>query len=644
MTSQKLFQNIEKIENICINRFNSKYQSTNVRIDFYYKVDDESDPKFISKEEIIEDRNDMLDCLCDFYDENIDNQDDFVTIFGVYCNYYIRFNLHQVLTEKDFGLSRLFDKIDDVDLKDYLDLIHKGIYKQDIYYFIKAIEIKETFSLPYLYLFIDSIKRYCSTKYNEQDLEREKEEISLLSQYIKNNIEDISVDSNIDNYFKNKIENQNPDSLDSSNSLEDDSMKIIEYYEKLNDDLKDYVLGKSSFFRDSKNIDIDKHPLPYLKILKDEGELQDSLIKSLCHNFKNYIDENNYGSLKSSVEKIFMKVRNIDFEDFNRKQVLLNSDFIEERMLYIGIPSIVFQFNFFELLLKQSKLYKEKKEIQDSKENIVNEFTHKYKNMKATTLSDVAQILLKKESEELRSLGNQILLEFVNKQSLTRDVYMMQIEYQNNSEKLRDIIKNSLLHFQDESKIGIEYVIDKALIFCFINIFYNHNFSSLARKNLKRVWKNFDDFGESFKNNVMLKNENCITWLSKNDILCDLTISDNWNFVSLESENYAFIYLKDIFQELFLNFIRHGNLEKPIKFDLYSENDRLIIHMENHFKLEKAKSVTTKLGLKSLGSTLPMLYEYDIPVEDCIITQKEDDKFILDIKMPKNIFILEKED
>ena len=648
MDSQNLFEYIEKIENVCKDRFNEKYQETNgtVRIDYYHKLDDELDPKFISNEEILKDRSRMLDILQNFYVNNIDDLEDFVTLFAVYCNNYIRYNLHQVLPEKDFGLSELFEliKSKDSNMKDYLDLIKNGIYKQNISSFLKAKDIKTDYSLPYLYLFIDSIKRYCSSKKNEKDIEKEKKEVEFLNRYLE--AVDIETTSNIKTYYKNKTERYNLDSLELSDYSSDASIDMLTYYEKLNDDLKDYVLGKSKFLKNSKNMAKDENPLPYLMILNDESEFQDSFIKSFAQNYKVSFEnsddkEANYNSLKSSITKVLKEINNIDFKDSEVKQELLKSDLIEERLLYIGIPSVVFQFNFFSLLLKQSKLYNVNKEIQASKDKIVKEFSHKYKNMKATTLSEVAQILLENESEEYRYLGNQILLECVNKQSLTRDVYIMKMEYENDHQGLRDTLKSSLVDFQDESKIGIKYVIDKALIFCFINIFYDEDYDRVARKNLRTVWKKFAKYSDDFKDNVISKGGDCVNWLSSNGISCELNISGDWNLVSLKRENYAFIYLKDIFQELFLNYFRHGNLEKQIRFDLHSENNRLIIYMENYFKSEQTKEKTTKLGLKSLASTLPMLYEDKISIDECIRTKLQDDMFILEIEMPRNIFILE---
>ena len=649
MDSQKLFEYIEKIENVCKDRFNEKYQETNgnVRIDYYHKLDDELDPKFISNEEILKDRNKMLEILQNFYVNNIDDLDDFVTLFAVYCNDYIRYNLHQVLPEKDFGLSELFEliKSKDSNMKDYLDLIKNGIYKQNISSFLKAKDIKTDYSLPYLYLFIDSIKRYCSSKKNEKDIEKEKKEVEFLNRYLE--AVDIETTSNIKTYYKNKTERYNLDSLELSDYSSDASIDMLTYYEKLNDDLKDYVLGKSKFLKNSKNMAKDENPLPYLMILNDESEFQDSFIKSFAQNYKVSFEnsddkEANYNSLKSSITKVLKEINNIDFKDSEVKQELLKSDLIEERLLYIGIPSVVFQFNFFSLLLKQSKLYKENKEIQDSKDKIVKEFSHKYKNMKATTLDSIAQILL--ESEDYRYLGNQILLEFVNKQSLIRDVYIMKMEYENDHEGLRDILKNSLVDPQDESKIGIKYVIDKALVFCLINIFYDEDYDRVARKNLRTVWKKFDKYGEDFRDSVVSNGgDSVVNWLCSSGISCEVNISGDWNLVSLKRENYAFIYLKDIFQELFLNYFRHGNLQNQIRFNLYSENDRLIIYMENYLKSEQTKEKTTKLGLKSLASTLPMLYEYKINSDDCIkkLKPQQDDMFILKIEMPRNVFILD---
>ena len=120
------------------------------------------------KERAISDRAKMLDVLRRFYYAHAfthDGIDDFVTLFGVYCNYYIRFNLHRALPgEDDFGICALWDTVTEVKMQEYLGLLQQGIFKgllegfheilnKRTNNFLKATMVY-SYSLPYFYLFL----------------------------------------------------------------------------------------------------------------------------------------------------------------------------------------------------------------------------------------------------------------------------------------------------------------------------------------------------------------------------------------------------------------------------------------------------------------------------------------------------------
>lgn len=127
-------------------------------------------------------REKMIEILNQFYKENYQSSkgiDDFVTLFGVYCNYYILYGLHIILKEDeyDFGTSKIFENISNNSLKEYLSLIRSAICTQDTALFEKAVEKNKNYSLAHFYLFLNSLRKYWSQS------DYAKQEKKLLEHY-----------------------------------------------------------------------------------------------------------------------------------------------------------------------------------------------------------------------------------------------------------------------------------------------------------------------------------------------------------------------------------------------------------------------------------------------------------------------------
>lgn len=634
--NNKLCEAVDDIECIIINTFNEyNLNNENFSIDSYYKENDRLNRPAVSKERCLEDRKGMIDVLARYYNEWKNEKDNFVTLFAIYCNIYIRYNLHQVLPEKDFGLSVFFEEIDDYKIREYLDLIQNGIYNQDIFYFKKAHEKNDKYSVANIYLFEYYLRDYSVSEYQKESDSKKQREIKDFFSPLFGDVKKCSI-------------------LDDN---EDIIYKILEYFDNISDDLQSYILGNDNIFKSC--FCFDKEPLPYLKVFNNEIEFQDFILKNSVKYFDKfkYLSEQEsfesknkkYEDINSYISEVVKKIEEFDYNDENLKEKYLNSDILEDRLLYLGIPCIIFKSKYYvSLLLKQSKLYKKISDTEKEKNSIIKDFSHKYKNMKATTLHDIGNTLLKSEDKYYREYGQKVLVEYVLKESLTKDVYMMQLMFEQDKVKLYEKLKDSLLSYTDSSKKNIRDVINTALVFCFINVFYNNDSKfKYMRENVELLKDNIDDVIKDFQENVIFKGKDCINWLLDNGISCNLILSesDDWNRISLKSEDYAFIYLKDIFQELFLNFLNYGNLEKPMILKLYSKEEQFVIYTENYL-FDEDENIqiglrSSSTGLKSFANILPMLYEEDIPIEKYFRSSKRQDIFSLEIEMPIKRFILD---
>ena len=130
-------------------------------------------------------RDKMIEILNQFYkDHNHSSEgvDDFVTLFGVYCNYYFLYGLHLILKEDDFGTTKIFENISDSSLKTYLSLIRSAIHSQEIVLFEEAVETNKNYSLAHFYLFLHCLCEYHSQRVYDPDQEKTLQD-ALLNHY-----------------------------------------------------------------------------------------------------------------------------------------------------------------------------------------------------------------------------------------------------------------------------------------------------------------------------------------------------------------------------------------------------------------------------------------------------------------------------
>ena len=136
------------------------------------------------------DRDKMIEVLNKFYKEHCqkaEGVDDFVTLFGVCCNYYILYGLHLILKEDDFSTNKIFENIGNASLKEYLSLIREGIRTQEPVHFEEAVKKNKDYSLAHFYLFLRCLRKYWSrSDYAEHEEELLKHYKAIRNDELKN--------------------------------------------------------------------------------------------------------------------------------------------------------------------------------------------------------------------------------------------------------------------------------------------------------------------------------------------------------------------------------------------------------------------------------------------------------------------------
>lgn len=689
-------------------------------------------------------RDKMIEILNQFYNEHYQTRegvDDFITLFGVYCNYYILYGLHLILKEDDFGTSKIFENISDDSLKKYLSLIRSGICAQDAAQFEDATKINTNYSLAHFYLFLICLRQYWSSSY---DVDKEKE---LLAHYkaIKNEeLRKYAVGRSefiprIDNYvirlvllfiLRQELDTKSLDDFFSPSSYEDQMLRnfivkfLNETQEKspnlfaidvpslpcpylLTNTMKQYwgyfgmafgaYFGILLITKCSKNIfekDFVKELEEVISFIKDEkifllqpDEARSKLLKlfserkfkpevkqfidciaywlhaclsDIIENFCNFIKENPSLStakhMETEVKQTNLEMAEIylgeqssvlelygDMEeiiDSFKKTPNINSKLMVNRSRFLGIPYEI------EWKSQELNILMERISVQSEKDTMVRDFMHTCSNMKADSLYDIAQLLLKRENPEDQKNGRNLLLEYAMKEELSNSVYMMQLMYKNNVDDLKNIIKKDLVGEEDDHENIID-ILNKSLLQCLINIFYGNPTEKTGKitkmhENLGSIWgETFfeSELRDKFEQQFMEKDFNCLDWLSQEGINFVCKQEPVWEKIFMAKEGHCSTFFKIIFDELCVNVFKYGDLTKKICLYLSEdENKDLVISFENYFTFLRLPS-GTQIGLNLLRRRIQILHE-DTKI-NCVELVDDEDKEIFRIKLilPAALFL-----
>lgn len=606
----------------------------------FEKIADFDNDKIKEKNYVSNVRKQMLEILKKFFVE--ENRDDFVTLFGIYCNHYIRCYLHKTLPEKDFGISELLGVVTNKDFQKYLSLIQHGIFEQENQDFIDALEIFEEYSLPHLYLFVFSAE---------------------------------SFDSENDSNKKEFLE------------------FMQEHYNKMNAGLREYVLGTGKFIRESHNPALDENPLPYVKAVDKRQDHVFNISKAMMSWYPiwNQLHDEFYFYITSQYFKeTFEKVFNIKLPKekeslspeqqqsfkmahavIKEKLEALNTIFnldtnysiddddkgkltrpsrrwrdvdgVVYRVAYLAIPVKISNTGSFLLdQMEKLKLQNEKLKLQDKQQKLVAGFTHRYKNLRATQLGNIAQSLLQMENEQEKNWGRALLLEQARKETMNKEVTMLTLHYEGNAVKLADTLIDSLADTGEG--VDISAVLQTTALNCFVEFFYaKKGDAPRMRARVQDLWSDLDAKKISFEREVIFDKKFCIDWLKENGFQLQIEIDKRWQKISMQEEDYAEVFLRDIFLEMLKNFLKYGRVTEPVNLKLYSDANTLKISMKNLIALKFADDLkdSTNKGLITMDDTLKSLYEgklLRIP-EHCVNFLQSDETFFIELQMPAEIFL-----
>lgn len=312
-----------------------------------------------------------------------------------------------------------------------------------------------------------------------------------------------------------------------------------------------------------------------------------------------------------------------------------NMDIVKYNNL-LHIPVFVYRVNETNKLLDYNiKLRK----AQEEKSALVNDFSHRYKNMQTNLLFDVANKLIN-ESEtisplDIRNNGITVLFESEIKQRLTFEANMLNLRFKKHMGMLQAEIQKSVKNSAEKS-YSISDIINNAIKRCMITLI--HDISDDAADAIIDTYfsdYDFDSLEKSFDSDVLFKKDcDAVKWLNNNNIIrLNVTISDGWKKVFFAKYQYADNIITDLLVDLIMNALKYADKNQPVFINLTEKDKFMIIKSQNSI-FNTSNMPGSHQGLKNQN----LLFNSINNSTDSITYQRDNDKFTIEIKINKQLF------
>ncbi len=379
---------------------------------------------------------------------------------------------------------------------------------------------------------------------------------------------------------------------------------IKTYIKHLSDYMCEIALGKSLW--DCKNV-IDKGAikmhrkvsfvkfLPYLREVEFNEESRRNVIEGVYLNTA-------LGRKIGVIKKEILKSIPLLPMEINKKQITINEfrfmlDVLREENKTDRLNK--------KLLDKNNELEKANEKIK----SIIRSFAHRAEHVEADNIFSVATTLQKNNGnpEDIKKL----LLCYEENLDLKRNINILKLEASNDYASFKSSVEDSIAFENNGSVLNIFDIINASLKRIFSKILYTDSERTFhIRKSMEQSGIEMDKLVEKYRENILIKDGNCLELLCDNfDFLVD-GMSEKWNEVRLFKDSDGTTILVSLFMELFLNMFTYADFSKKIR--LFLSNDKLdrypylSIELLNSINDEK-KVFSTQAGIISTNETLKLL-------------------------------------
>lgn len=557
------------------------------------KIDGEDDPSWELKPEYKEEMQKELEkTVCSF----ADNSDDFAAAFAAFITCVIRYNLCDDTELYADILSEAADRLlpsgieDSEKLKQFLKDFSRKVCEND-YDTITDLCNEYDYSIVLLYAFC----RYVFL-------------------YSFKNGEDPEYDEKI-----HKI--------------------LTKLYDNMPDDMREYVLHKKIYAGTLFNPAASDYLLPFIyRSSKDELDMRkisiwwniiadnpDDIMSQVYQVYRQCIEETLNERLNEASED------NEDNDDWNSDTPKITNSIADKNEM-LHIPVIIPNLDAFENELKKSIALEK---ARDEKNNILNDFSHRYKNMSSDVLYNVAQSLMNMESEELQQYGITILQEREIKDQIKKEVDLLKLRFTDRTDDLKTLIRNSVKK-NEKSVYSVVNVLSNSIKKCMLTFFYSTDESVEMICDLCFKGRDLETVQKNYEQNILFeKNADVIDWFSRNIVPINVSVSNLWKTIHFEHFGYADIVLIDLFVEMIMNVLKYADKTKPVYLDFTEDNNDFIIVSRNNAIQEKEGIPSTSNGIKMQNNLISHLNGK----QEAIIYDEENGIFSIRIIIDRRLFL-----
>lgn len=305
----------------------------------------------------------------------------------------------------------------------------------------------------------------------------------------------------------------------------------------------------------------------------------------------------------------------------------------------LGNPSDIFNELLKDNIILDNK-NDELKQAQEEKANLVNDFSHRYKNMRTDMLFEISDNLINKCEillpPEIKDEGVKVLFESEIKQRLTTEADMLNLRFKDKVGMLQTEIKKSI-EYSSGKNYSISDIINNAIKRCMITIIHDGDIN-LADAIIDNYFADYDieSLEKSFDTDVLFKKDcDAIEWLNHNKIVkLNVNISDKWKKFFFVKYQYADNIITDLLVDLIMNILKYADKNQPVFIDFTENDEFMIIESQNVISEYVNNMPGSHQGIK----TQNILFNSINNTTDSITYKQESDKFTIKVKIDKQLF------
>ena len=556
-------------------------------------IDGEDDHSWELKTEYKEKMQKELEkTVCSF----ADNSDDFAAAFAAFITCVIRYNLCDDDESYEDVLSEAANRLvpsgleDSEDLKQFLKDFSKTICENDY----DNIEVFcDYYSIALLYAFCYYMVSYCSRN------------------------------------------------GESPEAAESDMEFLKKLYQDMPDDMRKYALSLENYDEKIFNPAAPDQLFPFC-YFKSEDELDMDAISTWWQGFLENPDNDDIRQtcIYFIIKKLNSRLNKDESGDDEDIDTLKNTDSIADKNEMLLISAIIPETKSFVYKLLDARLDIDNQKdqlvkLQEEKNSILNDFSHRYKNMSSDVLYNVAQSLMNMESEELQQYGITILQEREIKDQIKKEVDLLKLRFTDRTDDLKTLIRNSVKK-NEKSVYSVVNVLSNSIKKCMLTFFYSTDESVEMICDLCFKGRDLETVQKNYEQNILFeKNADVIDWFSRNIVPINVSVSNLWKTIHFEHFGYADIVLIDLFVEMIMNVLKYADKTKPVYLDFTEDNNDFIIVSRNNTIQEKEGIPSTSNGIKMQNNLISHLNGK----QEAIIYNEENGIFSIRITIDRRLFL-----